>query len=281
MIGILIITGIFLYGAFKIRGEVILQDMLPYDHPYLKLHNRFAEVFGSGGSTVAIALKANKGDIFNPSFLTKLQKMTNEVMMWDEVIRSLTVSIAARSVKVVRTLKKGEINIEPIMWPDIPKTPKEMDALKLNIFSNPAYNGSLVSRDGTAALLLTEFKENISYERVFDILQKLRKDYTDGETSVHIVGFPMLMGWIYSLKAQIFNGFCDQCHWHDPGPGHHFLWKFFGHDCRHGKHFNPDHMGARIYWLHRDKLQSHDVCLGLFGGRPDGRKRPSDHLPLL
>ena len=207
MIGILIITVIFLFGAFKIRGEVILQDMLPYDHPYLKLHNRFAEVFGSGASTVAIAIKAEKGDIFNPSFLTKLQKMTNEVMMLDEVIRALTVSLAARSVKVVRTMKKGEINIEPIMWPDIPKTSMEMDALKKNVFSNPAYNGSLVSRDGTAALLLTEFKENISYEKVFSILQKLRKDYSDGETSVHIVGFPMLMGWIYSLKAQIFNVF--------------------------------------------------------------------------
>ena len=207
MIGILIITAIFVVGAFMIRGEVILQDMLPYDHAYLKLHNRFAEVFGSGASTVAIALKAEKGDVFNPSFLTKLQKMTNEVMMRDEVIRALTVSLAARSVKVVRTLKKGEINIEPIMWPDIPKNPKEMDALKRNVFSNPAYNGSLVSRDGTAALLLTEFKENISYERLFDLLQKLRKDYTDGETSVHIVGFPMLMGWIYSLKAQIFHVF--------------------------------------------------------------------------
>ena len=63
MIGILIITIVFLVGAFRIRGEVILQDMLPYDHPYLKLHNRFAEVFGSGASTVAIAIKAEKGDI--------------------------------------------------------------------------------------------------------------------------------------------------------------------------------------------------------------------------
>ena len=104
---ILVITGIFLYGAFRIRGEVILQDMLPYDHPYLKLHNRFSEVFGSGGSTVAIALKAKKGDIFNPAFLTKFQKITNEVLMWDEVIRSLTVSIATRSVKVVRTLSRA------------------------------------------------------------------------------------------------------------------------------------------------------------------------------
>jgi hypothetical protein len=204
---ILAITAVFLYGAFHIRGEVILQDMLPYDHPYLKLHNRFSEVFGSGGSTVAIALKTEKGDIFTYGFLKKLQNMTNEVMMWDEVNRALTVSIAARSVKVVKSLKKGEISVEPIMWPEVPLSVTEMELLKKNIFSSPAYNGSLVSRSGTAALLLTEFKENISYERAFSLLLKLDKDYTDNDTSVHIIGFPMLMGWIYSLKAQMYTVF--------------------------------------------------------------------------
>ncbi|MBI5605566.1 MAG: MMPL family transporter [Deltaproteobacteria bacterium] len=200
---ILVITAIFFYGAFRIKGEVILKDMLPYDHPYLKLHNRFSEVFGSGGSTLAIALKARNGDIFNEAFLKKLQKMTNEVLMWDEVYRSLTVSLATRSVKVVRLLKKGEINIEPIMWPNIPQSPEEMALLKKNAFSSPAYNGSLVSRDGTAALVLTEMKENISYESMFNLLRKLTRDYTDKDTSIHIVGYPMLMGWIYSLKPQM------------------------------------------------------------------------------
>jgi len=207
LLSILVVTGVFLYGSFKIRGDVILQHMLPYDHPYLKLHARFCEVFGSGGSTVAISLKSKKGDIFNEGFLIKLRKMTNEVIEWDEVYRTLTVSIATRSVKVVKTLKKGEISIEPLMWPDIPKNPQAMGLLKKHIFSNPAYNGTLVSRDGSAALLLTEFKENISYERSFILLRKLVNDYSDEDTSVHIVGFPMLMGWIYSLKAQMYTVF--------------------------------------------------------------------------
>jgi predicted RND superfamily exporter protein len=203
MLIILAITAVFLYGTFKIQGEVILQEMLPYDHPYLKLHARFSEVFGSGGSSVAVVLKAKRGDIFTESILNKILKMTEEVALWDEVYRSLTVSIASRSTKVVKTLGKGEIKIDPLMWPEVPKTPEETAFLKQNIFSNPAYNGILVSSDGTAALLLTDFKENISYERAFNLLQKIRKDYSDGETSVHIVGFPMLMGWIYSIRTQI------------------------------------------------------------------------------
>jgi predicted RND superfamily exporter protein len=90
------------------------------------------------------------------------------------------------------------------MFPDVPKSPAEMELLKKNIFSNPAYNGSLVSKDGTACLLVTEFKENISYSRAFTLLRGLVKEYSDENTSVHIVGFPMLMGWIYSLTPQMY-----------------------------------------------------------------------------
>jgi hypothetical protein len=204
---ILIITGIFLYGAFQIRGEVILQDLLPYDHPYLKLHARFSQVFGSGGSGVVIAIKAKNGDIFKSGVLTKIQRMTSEIELWDEVYRILTVSIASRTTKVVKAQAKGKISVESLMWPEIPKNDQEMALLQKHIFSDPAYSGILVSRDGAAALLLTEFKENISYEQAFRLLQKLRKDYSDGETSVHIVGFPMLMGWIYSLKTQMLTVF--------------------------------------------------------------------------
>jgi predicted RND superfamily exporter protein len=104
LIIILVITGVFLYVAFKIRGEVILQDMLPYDHPYLKLHGRFAEVFGSGGSTLVIVVNAKKGDIFNPKTLGKIKGINDEIELWDEVYRILTVSMASNSVKVVKTV---------------------------------------------------------------------------------------------------------------------------------------------------------------------------------
>ena len=46
-------------------------------------------------------------------------------------------------------------------------------------------------------------KENISYERAFDLLRTLVGKYSDDETSIHVVGFPMLMGWIYSFKTQM------------------------------------------------------------------------------
>ena len=204
LITILLTAAVFAVGITYIRGDVILQDMFPKNHPYLKLHERFSEVFGSGGSGVNIALKAKNGDIFTREILAKLQKMTQEVELWEEVYRALTQSFASRSVKVVRAVGQGEITIKPIMWPDIPKTQEEMESLKYALFSDPAYCGSLVSLDGSAALLTTEFKEDISYEQAFQKLHQLVKTYSDESTSVHIIGFPVLMGWIYSLKPQMW-----------------------------------------------------------------------------
>lgn len=200
---IVLITVAFSCGAVKIKTEVVIKDLFPYDHPYLKIIDQFAGVFGSGGSGAVLAVKSRQGDIFNLQTLGKVQKITEEIELWDEVYRILTKSMASRSIKVVKTLGRGEISIVPLMWPELPKTPEEMERLKVDIFSNPAYDGTLVSNDGSAALIMTEFKENISYEQAFVLLQGLVERYSDDETSVHIIGFPMLMGWIYSLKSQM------------------------------------------------------------------------------
>ncbi|MBT8340535.1 MAG: MMPL family transporter, partial [Desulfatitalea sp.] len=94
-------------------------------------------------------------------------------------------------------------SVTPLYFNKTPETQEEMDLLKKRIYTSPAFRGTLVAEDGTAAMLVTEFMENVPYSRVHDKLQQLVKDYSDQNTSVHIVGFPSLMGWIYSLKGQI------------------------------------------------------------------------------
>ena len=204
---VLIATVLVSLGTTRLKTEVILQHLFPQEHPYLQLMDKFSKVFGSGGSGVAIAVNVKKGDVFNEKTLTKVKGITDEIVLWDEVYRTLTMSMATYSTKVVKTLAKGEIRIEPLMFPDVPKTPEAMAELKKNVFSNPAYSGTLVSDDGSAAMILTEMKDNIPYEQMFGKLKGVVSKYSDADTSIHIVGFPMLMGWIYSYKAQMYTVF--------------------------------------------------------------------------
>ena len=117
---LLTVTGIFSIGITRIKGEVILEEMLPYAHPYLKIISKYSQVFGTGGSGVAIALKVKEGDIFREGFLKKVQALTNDVALLEETYYVLTVSIGGRSVKVIKTLGDGEIKAQTLMWPKPP-----------------------------------------------------------------------------------------------------------------------------------------------------------------
>ncbi len=140
ILSLVLATG-FACGIPRIKGEVVLEEMLPYAHPYLKIIAKYSEVFGSGGSSIAIALKANQGDIFNDNILKKVQAITQEVSLWDETYSTLTVSIGSRSVKVVKTLGDGEIKVLSLMWPQPPKTTEEMEELKKKYLLGSHYPG--------------------------------------------------------------------------------------------------------------------------------------------
>ncbi len=205
--GVAFVTIFFAFGILKIRSDIILPHLFPWDHEYLQLQARFSQVFGSGSSIVAIALKSRQGDIFTQPFLRKLKRLSEEVTLWNETYRNLTVSITGLSAKAAKPVGSGEIIIETLMWPDVPRNTDEMARLKKTVLSSPDYNGTLVSRDGTAALVMTEFKEDVTPVRAFQLLQQLRRSYTDGDTSVHIVGYPVLMGWISSSRANVLAVF--------------------------------------------------------------------------
>ena len=123
--------------------------------------------------------------------------------MWPETYKILTVSIAGRSTKVVRPVGMASVPSPSTRWPEIPKTDEEVAVLKKYVYSDPNLRGILVSRDGKSAIVLTQFKTDISYQRAFEILSALDEKYTDEDTEIYLVGFPVLMGWIYSYKAQI------------------------------------------------------------------------------
>ncbi|MBW2217200.1 MAG: MMPL family transporter, partial [Deltaproteobacteria bacterium] len=195
---------LFSMGAKHIKSEVILGELFPYDHPYLKLHAKFARIFGTGASAAVIAVKVEDGDIFNEATLTKISEMTREIELWEETYRVLTVSMASLSVKVAVSKALGEIELAPLMFPSIPKTREGIEEVMANVYSSPAFHGKLVSEDGSAALVITMFKEDISYEKSFEVLQSLQARYSDENTSIHIIGYPMLMGWIYSYKNQMY-----------------------------------------------------------------------------
>lgn len=202
MVFAIIVAGIMGSGIFKIKGEVLFEELLPYDHPYLKIVFEFYDVFGTGGSAAIIMVQAQDGDIFNPELLKKVKNIDREVADLRETYRTQTYSIASRSMQVSRISGTGVIAFEPLMWPNVPETPQGLAALKKDLFSDRGIRG-LVSEKGDITIIATEFKPDVSYERSAALLNGIVATYSDENARVEVAGFPVLMGWIYGYKSQI------------------------------------------------------------------------------
>ena len=277
---VLLLTAVFGIGMFRIRTEVVLSEMFPYDHPYLKIMEKFGRVFGGGGSGVVVAVKVNKGDIFNENTLTKIKEMTGEVELWEEVYRVLTVSMASNSAKVIKTKgKRGDRDRGPYV-PQHPQDAGGDGASEEEHLLQPRLQREPGLRDGTACLLVTEFKENISYSTAFTRLRGLVAKYSDADTSVHIVGFPMLMGWIYSLTPQMYMVFRISILAIALGPLAR-LRESPRDDLAACQRGHPDRLGSGVHRFHRDQLQPTALRARVSRRGPDDRQLPPDRLPVL
>ena len=188
-----------LFFAYQLRNLKIytsFEDLLPQNHPYVKLHNEFRKLFG-GANQVLIALQVKEGDIFTVETLRKIKYVTEKL----EEVPAIDVykirSLASRSAKEIKRAA-GSITIKTVMFPEIPQTQEAIEELKWSIYGNDMVYGPMVSYDTKKALITADFlDDDVEYSAVFNKLQELRSEVEDENTILSIAGTPMHYGYVW------------------------------------------------------------------------------------
>jgi predicted RND superfamily exporter protein len=189
-------TLVFAYLSFKIEMYTAFADLLPQNHPYIRVHEQYWKTFG-GANVVMLAVEVTDGDIFIPPVLEKIKKLTEMIERTPGANNYQIFSIARQKVKDVRATAWG-IEVQPVMWPDVPQSQEEMERLRGIVYANPTIVGRLVSEDGKAALITAAFhEERLDYAALFQRVQEAIKEVEDANTRVYAAGEPILYGWIY------------------------------------------------------------------------------------
>ena len=174
MIVMALLTVLFIYGMTqKLSMQVLLEEMIPTNHEFVKLHGKYESVYG-GTSTVMLALVVDKGDIFKPEILKKIKRINDDLLFNPDIRRSFVYSIAQRKSKATKGHAGGTVDVTALMWPEIDTSPEGIKTLKNNIFTAELYNGALVSKDGKATLLMADCWDNIDYSKFFNFIQELK-----------------------------------------------------------------------------------------------------------
>ena len=206
---ILLVTVFFAWQIPALKMHSEFDDLLPQQHPFIKLHNEIRDSFG-GASQIAVAIEVDKGTIFTNETLALIHRVTTAVDSLPGVNHNLVSSLTHRAARKVWLSETGELNSQPYYDPGRGSlTAGDLAQLQNDVRANPRVYGLMVSPDMKAALIKAQFNESesLDYVRAFGELQKIRASEATEGVRIYATGQPVLIGWVYTYLPQILQIF--------------------------------------------------------------------------
>lgn len=183
--------------------ELILSsdNMLPRSNHYARTGTEIETTFGNK-YTVAIALTATQGTIYERPILEKVKRITTRLMTTPAVIQSSIVSLAARRVKSIAGNDEG-MTVHPLME-TVPPDEAGLEALKKAVASNPAYESLLVSKDQKTTLIVADFKDTGKGMKVIDERIRAAVDpERDATVDIAVGGLPVMLAQLERFSERM------------------------------------------------------------------------------
>ncbi len=220
---IFLVTAFFAWQIPAVKMLSDFADLLPQEHPYIKLHNSIRDTFG-GANIVTLAVAVEEGDIFTEETLGRIHRITQALDSVENINHNLVTSLTHRNTRKIYMTQDGSVTSESYYDPHHGNhqleqsgdgaptigryTAEELDAMRSDVLANPQVYGVLVSPDLKAALIKGTLNEGkLDYGRVFDQIQEIRRREAATGVKIYATGHPVLVGWVDSYSVQIMEIF--------------------------------------------------------------------------
>jgi hypothetical protein len=181
-----LVTALLANELRGLRLEVRLADEVPRDHPYTRIDDRVAEALGLE-QTSLLAISVRHGDVFTPATLARIRRLTDGVAALPGVVPSSVLSLTSPRAKAITGDADG-VHVEPLVPFAIPSAPEALRALRERAFSFPMYVGTIVTPDARGAMVLADFRDEVSSERITEGLEGLAARERDADTEILVGG---------------------------------------------------------------------------------------------
>ncbi|WP_322093448.1 efflux RND transporter permease subunit [Paraburkholderia bannensis] len=194
------LTAAFGYSATRLRLDPGFNKMIPMEHPYMQVFNRYASAF-PGANTVLVSLRwKGQGDIYNEPFMDALRHATDDVFFIPGVNRSRVFSLFTPNVRYTEVTEAGFRGDVVVPGQFSSNNPADLAKVRRNV-ARSGQIGRLVSNDLKAALIRAELRETdpatgkrLDYSAVAKQLEQIRARYASQNVEVDIIGFAKLVG---------------------------------------------------------------------------------------
>ena len=202
LFAIVLLTTFFAWQSRHLEIATYFRDLYPPGHAHTKLFEKYPQ-FASPLS-IFLVIQVNKGTIYNPQTLAKIQDATRQIDLIAGVDHNQVLSIASPKIRHVEATVTGLQSTYFLVGP-VPRSAQDLETLRDKIRAAPEVMGIFVSPHEDAALIQVSFLERlVDYQVIFDATNKIVKTLGDRDHEIYAVGQPLLSGWIYFYKRQTF-----------------------------------------------------------------------------
>ncbi|MEO8296962.1 MAG: efflux RND transporter permease subunit [Burkholderiales bacterium] len=207
-------TAVMAVFGLRLHMEAGFEKQLPVGHEYVDTFQKYRnDVLGA--NRLNIVVKARKGSIWTQAALTRVYDVTQAVIFLPSVERLGVQSLWTPNSFVNEITEEG-FRADPLIDGTI--TPAQLDDAKIAAIrqstSQGGFVGTLVSRDGTSAMItaeLIEFDKDgnkldyIAYNRILE--EQIRTKFEDADYEIQIIGFAKQIGDIADGASSVLE-FC-------------------------------------------------------------------------
>ncbi|NOX43237.1 MAG: MMPL family transporter [Gammaproteobacteria bacterium] len=166
---------------------------MPADHPSLVYRDKVKEIFGLQDPMVIAVVNNGPAGVFNPHTLSLVDWLTQRVEKISNIDPERVTSLATEN-DIIGT---DDGMLVEKFFDSPPKTQVEADKVRTAVMDFPLYLGSLVSREGTATLIVAELDDQAQAQQVYaELLALVDEAPTQPGESIHVAGEGAVSGYM-------------------------------------------------------------------------------------
>ncbi|CAA6828546.1 MAG: Unknown protein [uncultured Sulfurovum sp.] len=186
----MVLIALFAVGIPKIVKDTRADAFIPTGHPALVNKDKLVELFGLDDPIVVVV--ENERGVFNPKTLVLVYRLSEEIQKFREVKNDGITSLSTQKnilgvpdgMEVEYFLEKEKVSEE------------KAKSIETFIDNFPLMQGTLVSQDKKATLIIADLKNPLKAEALYEKLQQLTEGIKSEGTTLHVAGEGAVSGYM-------------------------------------------------------------------------------------
>ncbi|MDB5982094.1 MAG: efflux transporter [Pseudomonas sp.] len=213
LVFIFVISTVLLgFQAMKLKINANFERMLPHSQPFIKNYLDNRNDLRSLGNSIRIVVENKSGDIYDPAYLSTLQKINDTIFLIPGVDRSLMKSLWTPSVRWTQITEEGYRG-GAVMPDDYDGSPTSVEHFKNNVATSGIV-GRLVANDQHSSMIFVPLLDRIEatgqpldYSELSQTLEQKIRVFESDSTGVYVVGFAKLAGDLIAGLNRVMSYF--------------------------------------------------------------------------